>query len=393
VSSTIADIRATAVNIPFHAPYRFSYGSIASLTKTVVEVETSDGVVGLGEIASGDQSERVALLRDRLLGLDILALNEAELRCVPAMRSTPWDDVLGARRAFGGIEMALWDARGKRDGVSLGLLLGGAVRTQIALTEYFAYRLAGPAHPGESTPLEVARYCARMIEEHGAGPFEGKVGTVSLDEEVELVREVRAAIGDTRQLTLDANGGWTVPTAREAIRRLDPFSIHYYEDPVETPEELAQLRGHTDASFSTHVIDLGRTVALRAPDTIVTNLNELGGIRRTVEFIAACARFDVGFRFHSGETGIATAAYLHVSGAIEHVREPSQTLVRWYADDVIEGGPFAPSGGALPVPTGPGLGVVLDRDALRRCHERYLREGPFPSGGSSSGYGASFRRR
>jgi len=47
----------------------------------------------------------------------------------------------------------------------------------------------------------------------------------------------------------------------------------------------------------------------------------------------------------------------------------------------------------LPVPTGPGLGVTLDREALRRCHERYLREGPFPTGGESRGYGSSFRRR
>ena len=67
--------------------------------------------------------------------------------------------------------------------------------------------------------------------------------------------------------------------------------------------------------------------------------------------------------------------------------------MRWYADDVIEGGPFSPEDGALAVPAGPGLGVTLDRDALRRCHERYLREGPFPSGDPSRGYGASFRRR
>jgi glucarate dehydratase len=393
MTATIADVRATTVNIPLEAPYRFSYGSIASLTKTIVEVETDDGVVGLGEVASGDQADRVAALRDRLIGLDILDLNEAERRSVPAMRTTPWDDVLGARRVFGGVEMALWDARGRNEGVPLSLLLGGAVRSEVALTEYFSYRLAGPSHPGESTPLEVARHCARMIEQHAAGPFEGKVCTVSLDEEIEMVRQVRAAIGDARQLTLDANGGWTVPTAREAIRRLDRYAIHYYEDPVETPEELAQLRAHTPASFSSHVVDLGKAVALRAPDAIVTNLNELGGIRRTVELIAACARLDVAFRFHSGETGIATAAYLHVSGAIEHVREPSQTLVRWYADDVIEGGPFSPEHGVLPVPTGPGLGVTLDREALRRCHERFLREGAFPSGEASAGYGSSFRRR
>jgi glucarate dehydratase len=234
VGRVVADVRATPVNIPFHAPYRFSYGSIASLTKTVVEIETDDGTVGLGEIASGDQSAGVSRVRERLIGLDVLDLNEAERRCVPAMRSTPWDDVLGARRVFGGIEMALWDARGKLAGVSLAGLLGGAVRPAVALTEYFSYRLAGPEHPGESSPLEIARSCAEMIEEHGSDAFEGKVCTVSLGEEIEMVREVRAAIGPDRRLTLDANGGWTVATAREAIRRLDPFEIFYYEDPVET---------------------------------------------------------------------------------------------------------------------------------------------------------------
>src|SRR4051812_16979223 len=78
--SHVRDVRATPVNIPFEAPYRFSYGSIGSLTKTVVEVETDDGIVGLGEIASGDQAAGVARLRDRLIGLDILELNEAERR-------------------------------------------------------------------------------------------------------------------------------------------------------------------------------------------------------------------------------------------------------------------------------------------------------------------------
>lgn len=392
MSPQIAEIRATPVNIPLRAPYRFSYGSIASLTKTVVEVVTDDGVVGLGECADGDRSADVLRLRELLVGLEIRDLHEAERRCVPAMRFTPWSDVLAARRAFAGVEMALWDARGRTEGVSLALLLGGAVRTEIALTEYFSYRLAGSGEAGESSPVEIARYCARMIEEHGADGFEGKVATVGLAEEVAMVREVRAAIGDERLLRLDANGGWTVPTAREALRRLDPYVIHYYEDPVESYDEMAQLRGCTRASFSTHVIDLPAAVRLGAPDAIVTNLNELGGVRRTVDLIRACERFDVGFRFHSGETGIASAAYLHVSAAIEHVREPSQTLFRWYGDDVIAEGPFVPKGGLVPLPAGPGLGVTLDRTAFARCHERFRSEGPFPSGAPGAAYGSSFHR-
>ena len=226
-----------------------------------------------------------------------------------------------------------------------------------------------------------------MIAEHDADGFEGKVATVALDEEVAMVREVRAAIGPDRELRLDANGGWTVPTARDALRRLDAYDIRYYEDPVETNEEMAALRPATRASFSSHLTDLRKAVALGAPDTIVSNVNEFGGIRRVVEFARACERFDVGFRFHSGETGIGSAAYLHLSAAIASVREPSQTLFRWYADDVIAEGPFVPKGGLVEVPTGPGLGVTLDPVALARCHERYRTEGPFPGGPGKGGYG------
>jgi glucarate dehydratase len=217
------------------------------------------------------------------------------------------------------------------------------------------------------------------------------MGTVGLDEEIDMVREVRAAIGD-RPLRLDANGGWTVPAAREALRRLAPFNIEWFEEPVETYEEMAELRQHCDISFSAHAIDLPKAVALRAPDTIVTNINEHGGIRRTVDFIRACEAFNVGFRFHSGESGVASAAYLHITAALEHVRQASQTLFRWYADDVIEGGPFVLRNGVVRVPDGPGLGVTLDRKALQRCNERFLSEGAFPAARDGH-YGDSFRKR
>jgi len=373
----IRTVRATPVNIPFTAPYVFSHGSVKSLTKTIVEVETDEGVTGLGEVADGDRSADVMRMGERLAGVDVREITTAERRCLPGIRYTPWGNVMAAKRAFGGIEMALWDARARAENVPLHVLLGGAVRTEIALSEYFGYRVPGPKEKGEHSPGEIADYCARMVAEHGATNFEGKVATVGLDEEVEMVRLIREAIGD-RPLKLDANGGWTVPTAREAMRRLDRYVIHYYEEPAETYEEMAQLRAFTRANFSTHIVDLPKAVRLGAPDTIVTNLVELGGIRRTVDFIRACELFDVGFRFHSGETSVASAAYLHVSAAMEHVREPSQTLFRWYADDVVNEGTPVPKNGVVPVPTGPGLGVTLDPRAMKRCHERFLEEGIFP---------------
>lgn len=389
----IRSVRATPVNLPLRAPYRFSYGSIASLTKTVVEVETDEGLVGLGEAADGDRARDIERLGERLVGLDALDLNACERRCVPAMRHAPWDDLTALRRAFGAIEMALWDVRGRAEDRPLHALLGGAVRTEIALTEYFSFRLPGAHEPGEATALDVARYCARMVEEHGSPAFEGKVGTLGMDEEVRMVREVRRAIGDERTLRLDASGRFTVTSALELWRRIEPYGIRTWEDPVDGLEELARLRPSLTCTVSTHQPDLRRAVALGVPDVFVTNVVEHGGIRRTVEFVQACELLGIGFSFHSGEAGIATAAYLHLSAALEPVREPSQTLLRWTADDVIAQGPFVPEGGVVPVPDGAGLGVELDRGALRRCHQRYLDEGAFPSGAAgATGYGAGFRR-
>jgi glucarate dehydratase len=128
----IRSITALPVNIPFRAPYRFSYGSIASLTKTVVQLTTEDGVVGLGECADGDRAAEVVAAGEKLIGLDVRDLAIAESRVVPAMRYTPWGNVTAARRVFGGIEMAMWDARGKTESVPLHLLLGcGAKRNPI----------------------------------------------------------------------------------------------------------------------------------------------------------------------------------------------------------------------------------------------------------------------
>jgi glucarate dehydratase len=387
----IKAVRATPVNIPFKAPYRFAYGSTASLTKTIVEVEADDGLIGLGEGADGDTSTLIEHLGERLVGLDPLDLNECERRCVPGMTYAPWDNLTALRRAYGAIEMGLWDLRGRAEGRPLYSLLGGAVRTQIPLTEYFSLRLPGPEEPGESNALEVARYCSRMVEEYEADGFEGKLGTIEPAEEVKMVREVRAAIGDERMLRVDANGRFTVSTAFEMWRRIEPYRIRTFEDPVDTFEEMRRLRPLIPCTFSTHNPDLRRAVSLGVPDNFVCNIVELGGIRRTVEFVRACEMVGIGFWFHSHEAAVASTVYLHLSAALEPIREPSQTLFRWLADDVVSE-LYVPRGGVVTVPTGPGIGIELDREALDRCHRRFLREGPFPSGPGGSHYGAEFRR-
>jgi glucarate dehydratase len=121
---------------------------------------------------------------------------------------------------------------------------------------------------------------------------------------------------------------------------------------------------------------LREAVTLGVPDAFVINLTALGGIRRTVALIAACEELRIDVWFYS-DPGVATAAYLQVAAALPWVSKPSQTLGRWLLDDVIDEGPLIPDKGIIQVPHGPGLGVNLNREALERCRQRYLDNGPF----------------
>ena len=373
----ITAVRATPINVPLVAPYHCSVGVYQGFSTTVVEVESDDGVVGIGEsstpFAARVIEERIA---PALVGADPLDLADCERKCMPPVDAYKNIDDNSIIMAWGGVEMALWDLAGRLQGRSIAQLLGGRVREDVSFTEYFGFRLTRGGVGGESTPLELARYCAQMSQEFGATGFEGKAGVRDISTEVAMTREIRAAVGDDPILRLDANMAWSTTTAREAMRRLEPYNLSSFEEPVKSLRELALLRQTTTIAFSTHDPDLVSTVHYGVPDAIVINLTVLGGIRRTVAFIAACEAFGVDVWFY-GEPGISTAAHLQVAAAIPWVAQPSQTLARWQTDDVLAEGVFVPRNGALAVSSGPGLGVNLDRKALERCHERFRSEGAY----------------
>jgi glucarate dehydratase len=361
------------VNVPLEATYLMASGVVPGISRTVVRVTTDEGVVGLGESAStSDAAALEGELGQRLVGRDARdVLAELGQREPPRPEHRGDAKVLIAN-PLAAVEIALWDVAAREAGKPLYELLGGAGRTRIAFTEYFAYR------PGrEDTPAEVAAFCARMIEEHASPAFEGKVAVRPLEQDVQLVREIRSAIGAERELRLDANMGWRLETARQAVTELEPFGIANVEEPVASFEEMAELRRSTTIPFSAHTPDVELAARLQAPDTIVLGLGYCGGITGTRRFIAACEEAGVGFWFYSGDLGIATAAYLHLSAATPYLDRPHQSLLRWTVDDVIASGPFAPEEGYVDVPIGPGLGVELDERALVRGVERFARDGEY----------------
>jgi glucarate dehydratase len=369
----IESVEAWPVKVPLEAPYEMAPGIVAGIDRTIVRVTTSEGAAGLGEAPSpGDATTLRGELGQQLVGRDeseVLAELGRVERPTAAHRR---DGKVLLRNPLAGVEIALWDLEARNAGVPLHRLLGATCRNEIAFTEYFAYR-----DGLEQSPSEVAAYCARMIQEHDSPAFEGKLGVRPVEDDVELVRAVRAAIGPTRLLRLDANMGWRLESARRALALLEPLDVANVEEPVGSFAEMAELRRSTAIPFSAHTPDPALASELGAPDALVIGLGFCGGIAGTRRFIAECEDAGVGFWFYSGDLGIATAAYLHIAAATPYLDRPSQSLLRWTTDDVIVGGPFSPEGGVVPVPTAPGLGVELDEDAVARGVERFSSAGPY----------------
>ena len=371
----ITDILVHKVNLPLVTGYRWASGVYLGATKGLVEVHTDDGIVGWGEVPTVEQADLVAQeFAPRLIGVDPANIDDCCRRCLPEIRTLLNTHDSGLVKAFGGLELALWDIKGKALNLPVYSLLGGPVRREIGFSEYFALLIPSETHPGVSTPLEVARYCATMRETHGSKIFEGKVGVLDLDTEIEMVKEVRAAIGPDATLRLDANNSWPLNTARKALAKLEPYDIANIEDPAPTFHEMAKLRQHSAIPFSSHLPDLRLAVELGVPDTFVLNVMTLGGLRETMKFISACEVMGVGFWFYSGETAVGTAAYMQLAAAIPYLSQPGQSLFRWYADDVVAER-IQPHANVVSIPDRPGLGVSVDPEALARCKQRYERDG------------------
>ena len=371
----ITDILVHKVNLPLATGYRWASGVYVGATKGIVEVHTDAEIVGWGEVPTVEQADIVAHeFAPRLIGVDPSNIDDCYRRCLPEIRTLLNTHDSGLVKAFGGLELALWDIKGKSLNQPVYSLLGGPVRHEIGFSEYFALRLPSVNEPGESTPLEVARYCARMRQKHGSMIFEGKVGVLDLDTEIEMVKEVRAAIGPDATLRLDANNSWPLNTARKALAQLEPFDIANIEDPAPTFRDMAKLRQHSAIPFSSHLPDLRLAVELGVPDTFVLNVMTLGGLRETMKFISACEIMGIGFWFYSGESAVGTAAYMQLAAAIPYLSQPGQSLFRWYADDVVAE-LIQPHANAVPIPDGPGLGVTIDPPALARCKGRFARDG------------------
>ncbi|MBA8881246.1 mandelate racemase/muconate lactonizing enzyme family protein [Phyllobacterium myrsinacearum] len=372
----IRRITATPINLTLEAPYIWVFGELDGFSPTIVEIETDDGLTGLGEAPSAAVAAIINdVLASRLIGRDAFDVAGAENVCLPFWTGVQSINDRNRIMAFGAIEMALWDLRGKAWNQPLYQLLGGAVRKEIPFTDYFSLRGDGPRKSGEKSPEEVADYCVELNETYGTTFFEGKFSTENPKVSLRILELIRRKLGEDVMLRIDSNQAYSLTTARQLVRPLEELNVRNWEDPVATIEEMRELRRHCLIPFSTHNIDIARAMELKVPDAIVGNPTVHGGIGRFIRFLGACEHAGIDFWCYSGDSGVGSAAYLHLCAAFGWIREPNQSLFRMQTTDVIEGGPFSPRRNVVSVPEGPGLGVTLDRDRLAACHRDYVENG------------------
>jgi glucarate dehydratase len=360
--------------------------------RAVIEVMTDAGVTGLGETYADEQ--HLAALRSvasDIVGVDVFQTQEIYRRVLAiappdtTIMSGLIGDTAAADRVFSPFEVACLDIQGQVLGRPVCDLLGGAVRDAVPFSAYLFYKWA--AHPGSPPdaygpaldPAGIVAQAQWLVETYGFTALKLKGGVFPPEEEIAAIRALRAAFPD-RPLRLDPNAAWSPETALTVAKELDGV-LEYLEDPTPGIAGMAAVARHGPMMpLATNMcvvsfVDVAPAVRAGAVQIVLSDHHYWGGLRRSSHLAAICSTFGLGLSMHSNShLGISLAAMVHLAAATPNLTYACDTHWPWKApsDDVVAGTPFRFAGGSLAVPSGPGLGVTLDTDALGRMHETYL---------------------
>ncbi len=379
----IADLRATTVSVPLQAPLLHSNGTHwGRFVRTVVEVETDDGRIGLGELGGGGESAQAAIgsLKPYLIGHDPLRLQELWLKlCNPT--ATLYNNRLQLHAA---IEFACLDLAGQLFGVPVHTLLGGSLRDRVPFASYLFFRYGDPDSGVEEvrTVEQLVDHARQLKARHGFRTHKLKGGVFPPAHELACYRALAEAFAGDR-LRFDPNGALRMDQALEFGRAIEPLANDYFEDPTPGLNGMRQLRARLQTPLATNMVVVGfeqlAANALQpAVDVVLLDTTLWGGVRPCVRAAAICETFQIGVGVHSsGELGIQLATMLHLGAVLPNLSFAADAHYHHLADDIIAGGKLAYAGGEITVPTEPGLGVRLDRERLARYAEEFQRLGGY----------------
>ncbi|MCZ2344006.1 MAG: hypothetical protein LC104_19750 [Bacteroidales bacterium] len=348
-----------------------AHGEHVTSPFVIVRVHTDEGIVGLGEATisalwSGEtQGGAMALIQHYLepvvVGLDPRDITAVRRAMDFKAKVNPFTKAA--------IEMACWDIAGKAVGLPVYQLLGGKVRDQIRIKLVLWATEIPPVLAMAERFLNQGVTCLKV--KTGLGP-EG---------DITRVRAVRKFAGPDMPITIDSNTGWTVSQARYCLHQLRDINLLLAEQPIMPgdPEALADVRRDApcpimaDESVFT-LTDAWQVASHRAADILSLYPGKHGGIQATGEIVAVARA--AGLRCAIGsnlELGVGTAAMLHVAAAFPEIDSdtfPADTIGPLYHEGDLITNPLDLGPPYARVPTGPGLGVELDEDQLKRWRVR-----------------------
>ncbi len=404
----IARLRAHAIAIA-DPPLRSSYGLHAPYAlRTVVELQSEDGVVGLAETHGGDaMAAELAAVAPSLVDADAWTL---AARLAPMLSGgsegdrsqthrVPGENPLDASaRTYSVLEMAALDLVGKSVGQPVCALLGGRVRDLVPFSAYLFYKHAGGGGEGSDTrddeygealtPPAIVAQARQMMDAYGFASIKLKAGVLDPPEEIAAMRALYQAFGPDVPLRIDPNCAWSVETSCHVGRSLveELGRGGYLEDPAAGLDGMAAVRRQLLAEgidtplasnvAVTHFAHLPTAVRDDAVQIVLCDPHYWGGLRQVQHLARACEAFGLGLSMHSNShLGISLMAMAHVAAASPHLTYACDTHYPWQRadDEVVAGGRVAFEHGGVRVTDAPGIGVTLDYDQLARGRERYAR--------------------
>ena len=347
---------------------RLGIGRTVKRDTVVVMVRSDDGLVGWGEAHHGRAPGSVAHLVNTTLSHLVTGMDATDVigvwERVYKMQLSSHGMGAASAIALSGIDMALWDLRAKAVGWPLYRLLGGRSR---AIPAY-----AGGISLGFQPPAELVAE-ARGLVERGYRALKLRVGD-TWRADVERVEAVRAALGDSVEILVDANTNYTVDDARQAMPAFDALRVAWLEEPF-PPHDARSYRAA--AQFGTTPLAAGENHYTRfefqrlIEDGVISvlqpDLSKTGGLTEGLRIAAMASGWKLRVNPHTSATGLNMAATLHFLASIDNggYYEADASTENLFRDRLTSRACSLDEDGCVSPPEAPGLGVEIDEDFIR----------------------------
>lgn len=319
----------------------------------LIEMETDSGLIGIGETAGRETLEHHERCCERLIGANPLEIQK-NLLMLQASGERP--------AAVSGVEMAMWDLLGKVTQQPLSTLLGGKVRSHVALCGLM----------GVKSAQEAADTASEYVDKWGFSTIKTKAGR-NLDEDAEIALALHNRVGERARLRFDANQSYRPDDVVRLAKTYREVNIEYFEQPVHGDhlDEYADLRHRAGIPLALNesVSDARSVLQIirkSAADALVPDIPDAGGILEITRLAAVADAANLPCAFHCWhDLGVKTAAMAHLVSALPAFSLASDTTYQGLEQDIIKS-PFVIRGGCIEAPSGHGLGVELNMDVIEQ---------------------------